>query len=217
MEKEKNLTKEQIQSIDADLIKLGVKYWDLRIELVDHIVLDIEKRISEEETFINAWMNAKIALGYNGDFKEFVKKRIKIHNKNQLQVFKRELISFFTSKEVVVFLSLLFVLYNILEITVVKRVVYWLFSGVYVSVILLGIFRWKFILKSLRLSQFLSFTSGLFILASNKLFLDYLKKKPEEFVIIFILLITPLIYCSVKLFLKEYFKYQKTYKKYAAN
>ncbi|RKF05033.1 hypothetical protein C8N26_0432 [Tenacibaculum lutimaris] len=37
------LTKEQIQYIENRLIKDGVKYWDIRIEMLDHIVSDIER------------------------------------------------------------------------------------------------------------------------------------------------------------------------------
>lgn len=37
------LTKEQIQKIDNRLHKKGIVYWDLRTEMVDHIVSDIEE------------------------------------------------------------------------------------------------------------------------------------------------------------------------------
>lgn len=38
------LSKSQIQSIDQRLKKGGIKYWDVRIEMVDHLVTDIEER-----------------------------------------------------------------------------------------------------------------------------------------------------------------------------
>jgi hypothetical protein len=34
------LTKQQIQHIENRLIKNGVKYWDIRIEMLDHVVSD---------------------------------------------------------------------------------------------------------------------------------------------------------------------------------
>ena len=37
------LTKEQIQYIDNRLKKEGIKYWDIRIEMVAHVVSDLEK------------------------------------------------------------------------------------------------------------------------------------------------------------------------------
>jgi hypothetical protein len=37
------LTKEQIQYIDNRLKKEGIKYWDIRIEMIDHVVSDLEK------------------------------------------------------------------------------------------------------------------------------------------------------------------------------
>ena len=38
------LTQDEIQSIDLRLKKGGIKYWDVRIEMVDHLVTDIEER-----------------------------------------------------------------------------------------------------------------------------------------------------------------------------
>lgn len=38
------LSKAQIQEIDQRLKKGGIKYWDVRIEMVDHLVTDIEER-----------------------------------------------------------------------------------------------------------------------------------------------------------------------------
>ena len=45
------LTKEQIQYIENRLIKDGVKYWDIRIEMLDHIVSDVEKTLDKGTPF----------------------------------------------------------------------------------------------------------------------------------------------------------------------
>ena len=37
------LTTAQIQLIDERLKRRGIKYWDLRIEMIDHVVSDVEK------------------------------------------------------------------------------------------------------------------------------------------------------------------------------
>ena len=36
----------------------GVKYWDIRIETLDHVVSDVENRLEKEEIFIDAVQNS---------------------------------------------------------------------------------------------------------------------------------------------------------------
>ncbi|NER18932.1 hypothetical protein [Spongiivirga citrea] len=50
------LSQEQIQNIDKFLIKSGVKYWDIRLELADHFINAIEEKmgsgLSYDESFL---------------------------------------------------------------------------------------------------------------------------------------------------------------------
>ncbi|WP_405563759.1 hypothetical protein [Polaribacter sp. Asnod6-C07] len=43
------LSKEQIQIIDNHFKNNGIKYWDLRVEMIDHIVSDIEKNATSDD------------------------------------------------------------------------------------------------------------------------------------------------------------------------
>lgn len=43
-----NLSKEQIDYIDAYLVKKGIKYLDVKLEMVDHIASEIENKIENE-------------------------------------------------------------------------------------------------------------------------------------------------------------------------
>ncbi len=47
------LTKEEIKFIDNYLIKSKVKYWDVRIELLDHIASSVEEKIENEGISFN--------------------------------------------------------------------------------------------------------------------------------------------------------------------
>ncbi|WP_299883739.1 hypothetical protein [uncultured Lacinutrix sp.] len=47
------LIKEEIEFIEHYLIKNGVKYWDVRIELLDHIVSAVEDKIEQEGVSFN--------------------------------------------------------------------------------------------------------------------------------------------------------------------
>lgn len=50
------LKQQQIQFIDNHLKKMGIKYWDVRVEMIDHIVTDIEEKIKNHTmSFDNAF------------------------------------------------------------------------------------------------------------------------------------------------------------------
>ena len=70
------LTKQQIQHIENRLIKNGVKYWDIRIEMLDHVVSDVEKRMQLGEKFDDATLNAFICLGWTGSLESLTKSRL---------------------------------------------------------------------------------------------------------------------------------------------
>ncbi|SDS49621.1 hypothetical protein SAMN05216503_3246 [Polaribacter sp. KT25b] len=65
------LSKEQIQYIDHRLENDGVKYWEIRIEMLDHIVSDVEKNLQPENTdyqFKELVQNAFVTLGWKENF-----------------------------------------------------------------------------------------------------------------------------------------------------
>lgn len=47
------LTKEEIKFIDNYLIKNDIKFWDIRLELLDHIISSVEDKIEKEGTSFN--------------------------------------------------------------------------------------------------------------------------------------------------------------------
>ena len=59
------LTKEQIKFIDDYLIKNKVKFWDVRLELIDHIVLGVEDLMKEGQSFEDAMYVMHKAFGNN--------------------------------------------------------------------------------------------------------------------------------------------------------
>ena len=65
------LTKEQIQYIDHRLENDGVKYWDIRIEMLDHVVSDVEKNLKPENSeyeFKEIVQDAFKSLGWKENF-----------------------------------------------------------------------------------------------------------------------------------------------------
>jgi len=59
------LTDTQLQFIDTYLIKNKVKYWDVRVELTDHIASLIEEKTIQGETFENAMFLVHEGFGNN--------------------------------------------------------------------------------------------------------------------------------------------------------
>ena len=65
------LTKEQIKYIDHRLESEGIKYWDIRIEMLDHVVSDIEQKLQPEDSkfdFHQIVQESFIALGWEENF-----------------------------------------------------------------------------------------------------------------------------------------------------
>ncbi|SDG74453.1 hypothetical protein [Winogradskyella thalassocola] len=64
------LTKEEIQFIDNYLIKNEVKYWDVRLELLDHIVSAVEDKITNDGISFNEAL-LEVHKGFGNQFIEF--------------------------------------------------------------------------------------------------------------------------------------------------
>ena len=105
------LTKEQIQYIDNRLEKEGVKYWDIRIEMLDHVVSDVEKRLERDEDFKKAVQNSFISLGWNGSFEDLIKNRLIGINKIVRKKYFNQIGLFFTSFKMVLLILFLTSIY----------------------------------------------------------------------------------------------------------
>lgn len=113
------LTKEQIQYIDTYVEKSGIEWFDLKIELVDHLA-DATAEVLEENpeiTFKDAVTKAKIAFGTKG-FRPIITSRTKqIERAFYKRVFKY-LVSFFTLPKIILTAALMYLLvivYQVIE------------------------------------------------------------------------------------------------------
>ena len=94
------LSKEQISFIDQYLKKKGVKYWDVRLEMVDHVASKLEKndKLFLDEIFLIE------EFGLETTIKKIVSQKIKMVNKKYNKLFLSELIDFFKNiKNIVIF------------------------------------------------------------------------------------------------------------------
>jgi hypothetical protein len=133
MKKGMKLSLEQITYIDDYLKHHKVKYWDIRIELLDHIVTTVEEKLTKGISFDDAMIEVhksfgnKMTMFWNSGieygifanglgYKNLIQdKRIEINNKYRKLV-NKEIISFFKSFKKVSVLLVLFILEFLISI-----------------------------------------------------------------------------------------------------
>lgn len=128
------LTKEQIQFIDHSLENEGIKYWEIRIEMLDHIVSDVEKKLKPENTeyqFKEIVQESFVALGwkenFNGsNFPNRDKDTFKSINMAYRKMYHQGFINFFKSfQNICILLCILLLFYvfsNYVNFKLYKRV-----------------------------------------------------------------------------------------------
>lgn len=94
------LTKEEIKFIDNYLKKNDVKFWDVRLELLDHIVSAVEDKIGDEGISFNEAL-LEVHCGFGNQLIKIVSKNMKsgqkvyirviLDLKNLLEINKRKL------------------------------------------------------------------------------------------------------------------------------
>ncbi|MUU79043.1 hypothetical protein [Winogradskyella endarachnes] len=78
------LTKQEIQFIDSYLIKNEVKFWDVRLELLDHIVSAVEDKMTNEGISFNEAL-LDVHRGFGNQFIEYGVSKNKIFEKGLYQ------------------------------------------------------------------------------------------------------------------------------------
>lgn len=105
------LTKENIQFIDNYLIKNEVKYWDIRMEMTDHIASDIE--INYNEHFDTAFQASIEKLKWNENYlKDIQCVRLKTINKKIRRQYFIEFANIFKKVNSLIILILGILLYG---------------------------------------------------------------------------------------------------------
>ena len=180
------LTKEQIKYIENRLEKDGVKYWDIRIEMLDHVVSDVEKNLKPENSeyeFKEMIQESFIALGWKenfngGGFDKILASRLKLYNKNQNKNFRQYFKDTFLSRHFVLgTLSLGFTVFYFQENKLALKVLFFIMIGLYIVFMLRFALKHK-VMKSARLSSailFASFPITIFnlVVYMPKVFFDY--------------------------------------------
>lgn len=106
------LSKDQIAIIDAYLKKNGGKYWDVRLEMTDHLASKLEKL---DHVDVSKFLLIG-EFGTSASLKNIQAERRKSINKKLRKLFFQEIISFFKStKNVLIFIVLSFIYYQLFK------------------------------------------------------------------------------------------------------
>lgn len=91
------LSKEQIQSLEHRLQKNGLTYWDISIEILDHLASEIETKMSNKEPYESAVDNAFQKLNLLGDLSGLNRSKLIAINKIVRKQFFNEIVNLFKS------------------------------------------------------------------------------------------------------------------------
>jgi hypothetical protein len=109
------LTKADIQKIDSYLKENGISYWDIRLEMIDHIACEIENKKGSYD-FESAFNHTLEKLGWTGNLKTLENQRLKsINVKIRSAYFKNFLALFGSLKNVAAISVGVFLYYFVLE------------------------------------------------------------------------------------------------------
>ncbi|QTD36513.1 hypothetical protein JL193_10170 [Polaribacter batillariae] len=219
------LTKEQIQFIDHRLENEGIKYWDIRIEMLDHVVSDLENKLTSEtseydfkelvqETFENlGWKENFNSGGFEVVFLRKCKIYAKYSNKGIISEYKKSFSAFKTLRIILLFFLYLFIFRE--NTTVIK---YTMGFGLILFGIAFIFFTSKYkVFNSLRLNRsmiFATFPLSLFncFMFLPKVFFDY-EKLSSTYITAIIALLVPFLIIGINFLYKEFKSAQKIYNK----
>ncbi|OSY88907.1 hypothetical protein WH52_04385 [Tenacibaculum holothuriorum] len=219
------LTEEQVQYIENRLEKDGVNYWDIRMEMLDHVVTDVEKRIDLGEKFKDAVQDSFISLGwkenFNGScFEKVIAEKLNVYSREYGRSFWKYFKTSIINTSTIVFsLSYLIVFYSISKYELVFKIV--LFSYLAVMIAFLFYYLTKYrVRKSVQLESALS--KATFSLMFINAFI-YMPKLFEIDVLnyrllttVFFWFITIQSFYGISFFNKEYKKVNNIYKQLIA-
>ncbi|WP_439130101.1 hypothetical protein [Polaribacter sp.] len=171
------ITKEQIQFIDNHLKKNGIKYWDLRLEMIDHLVSDIEQNHNNSDFETEFAVSLK-RMNWNGNLAGINTEGWQNVNRKYRTQYLKGFFNFFKSfKNVAVLMLGLFAFYLISEsisFKVFNKISYILFAApLIIGLVLFGKLFFKKYGRSVNLDYGVMYmTLSFFILNVIPVFVD---------------------------------------------
>ncbi len=109
------LTENHIKTIDRYLKDKGISYWDIRLEMTDHIACKMESKEGNHD-FHTLFMHVLHQLGLENDLKPFEQRRLKLINKTVRKKYVSNFVGLFTNiKTLIVVAFFVFAYYLIFQ------------------------------------------------------------------------------------------------------
>lgn len=209
------LTKEQIQQIDNILKEKGIKFWDVRLEMIDHIANDIEESSNNTECFSKTINSTLEKLGFNENLNSLINEKQKKIKKEFRNKTVKELISFFTNWRTLSF----YVLYLLIGINQINNKTFFISSMIIIFAfaviqVVFSLVKHHKVYKSIHLLNAMinitAVTSLLVLFLNIPRLINENYKFTNEYILFVCLFISPLTYASIKVFIDTYKKYDFT-------
>lgn len=116
------LTKEQIQEIDNYISACGIKYYDVKMEIVDHFATKLEERLEENPTldFKKALIEEHKKFSNNG-FKKLLSTKETATQNRFIKMSLAHLKTFFRLPKIILSVALFVVLYQTMQLFADKK------------------------------------------------------------------------------------------------
>ena len=176
---ENKLNKEQIAYVSQWIKARGVTYYDVKMEMVDHLVLEIEELMDSDKLQFYAAKKKAFSIYKRFHFMNIEEEKEKLLQKQSWKEFKRELKGFFTLPKVVITLLIFMCIYTILSFSENEYLdVIFTISGVLVFVVLF-VRNWLFLgkrryLQLLKYNGFMTVLSQLLFYVPQIIYSEYL-------------------------------------------
>ena len=219
------LSKEQIKFIDHRLENDGINYWDIRIEMLDHVVSDVEKHLNISHNnyqFEELVQDAFVSLGWKENFNggsldHVFQKTLKNYGNNSRKLFVGFYKAFFKDFKNILFIGLFWLyLLFIHENSQIMKYTFFVFFFI-LSIGLISYMIKYNIFKSVKLNSLFSLTFlplsffNLFLFVP-KVFLGY-EKSSSIYVALLAAVIIPFVTINVFFLYKEFKSEEKKYNK----
>ncbi len=217
------LTKQNIQFIDNYLKSKGISYWDIRLEMIDHIACKMEsKKGSFDFEFL--FKHTVHELGWENDLKGFENRRLKTINKTIRKKYFKTTLKFFTNFKSLVFIALFIATYYFILENFSSKV-FGIVTMIFIAVPVLG-FTAHYAYTSIKLKKSGYLLYGYFYLTFSILMTSLFYQLPSpggvfevsltawHNIVFFTTILNVLFICSgVKVYLETYRQYNHVNKR----
>ncbi|MAD97461.1 MAG: hypothetical protein CMB99_09070 [Flavobacteriaceae bacterium] len=212
------LSKEQVEFIEKRLVEDGVKYWDIRIEMLDHVVSDVENQMNLGASFDHALQSAFEKLGWDGSFDAVVKQKQSYYSIFNRREIWKELKDFFNTVATFFNYAILIALCyfflgerTFIKIALTSKLV------IFCAVMIFSLIKSQKVFKSASLLASFTFLSLQISLLNcflflPKVFLNY-DQLSTEYLSLVLIVLYPFFYVGYKTFFGNYRKTNTIYQK----